>query len=133
MLGRVTLDQLQILIAVADYGSFSAAARRVHRVQSAVSQSIQSLEDALQLQLFDRSQKLPRLTDAGQAILSDARRVVGNTDALRARVRTVEDVFDPRHGRFLYKRAIEAMEPGDRRGVQLDQASLHRLLAEMAS
>ena len=94
MLGRVTLDQLQILIAVADYGSFSAAARRVHRVQSAVSQSIQSLEDALQLQLFDRSQKLPRLTDAGQAILSDARRVVGNTDALRARARSLSSTAE---------------------------------------
>ena len=40
MLSRVTLDQLQILIAVADTGNFSAAARKINRVQSAVSQSI---------------------------------------------------------------------------------------------
>ena len=63
MLSRVTLDQLQILIAVADTGNFSAAARKVNRVQSAVSQSIQSLEDGLELKLFDRSSKVPRLTE----------------------------------------------------------------------
>ena len=51
MLSRVTLDQLQMLIAVADAGNFSAAARKLNRVQSAVSQSIQSLEEALELSL----------------------------------------------------------------------------------
>jgi DNA-binding transcriptional LysR family regulator len=44
MLDPLTLDQLRILIAVAETGSFSAAARRLGRVQSAVSQSIQWLE-----------------------------------------------------------------------------------------
>ena len=68
MLNRVTIDQLHMLAAVAECGSFSAAARKLNRVQSAVSQSIQSLEDALEVKLFDRSHKLPRLTDAGEAI-----------------------------------------------------------------
>ena len=85
MLNRVTIDQLHMLAAVAECGSFSAAARKLNRVQSAVSQSIQSLEDALEVKLFDRSHKLPRLTDAGEAILIDARRVIGGVDALRAR------------------------------------------------
>ena len=54
MLDPLTLDQLRVLVAVADTGSFSAAARRLQRVQSAVSQSIQTLESTLRLTLFDR-------------------------------------------------------------------------------
>jgi DNA-binding transcriptional LysR family regulator len=95
MLSRVTLDQLQMLIAVADTGNFSAAARKVNRVQSAVSQSIQSLEDALELKLFDRSSKLPRLTEAGEAIVQDARRIVSSADALRARAKNMATVAEP--------------------------------------
>jgi DNA-binding transcriptional LysR family regulator len=95
MLSRVTLDQLQMLIAVADAGNFSAAARKLNRVQSAVSQSIQSLEEALELSLFDRSSKLPRLTDAGKAIVQDARRIVSGTDALRTRAKNMASVAEP--------------------------------------
>src|ERR1700733_11847290 len=95
MLSRMTLDQLQMLIAVADAGNFSAAARKVNRVQSAVSQSIQSLEDALELELFNRSSKLPRLTDAGKAIVQDARRIISSTDALRARAKNMASVAEP--------------------------------------
>jgi DNA-binding transcriptional LysR family regulator len=95
MLSRVTLDQLQMLIAVADNGNFSAAARKLNRVQSAVSQSIQSLEEALELSLFDRSSKLPRLTDAGKAIVQDARRIVSGTDALRTRAKNMASVAEP--------------------------------------
>jgi DNA-binding transcriptional LysR family regulator len=95
MLSRMTLDQLQMLIAVADTGNFSAAARKVNRVQSAVSQSIQSLEDALDLKLFDRSSKLPLLTDAGKAIVQDARRIISSTDALRSRAKNMASVAEP--------------------------------------
>lgn len=95
MLSRVTLDQLQMFVAVAENGSFSGAARKLNRVQSAVSQAIQTLEDALEVQLFDRSQKLPRLTDAGASILIDARRVLGGADALRARAKSIATVAEP--------------------------------------
>ena len=63
MLDRLTLDQLRALIAVAETGSFSAAARRLGRVQSAVSQSIQSLEETLGIELFDREAKTPKLNE----------------------------------------------------------------------
>ncbi|WP_417722584.1 LysR family transcriptional regulator [Salipiger sp.] len=108
MAARITLDQLQTLIAVAECGSFSAAARRVNRVQSAVSQAIQSLEDALQVQLFDRSQKLPRLTDAGTAILGDARRILSRTDSLRARARSISEETEPE-----VRLAIEQVFPNE--------------------
>lgn len=95
MLNPVTLDQLHMLVTVAETGSFSAAARKLNRVQSAVSQAIQALETALDLQLFDRSQKMPRLTDAGVAIIADARRVLSGAEALRSRARSIATVAEP--------------------------------------
>lgn len=83
MIGEVTLDQLRVLMAVAEAGSFSAAARRLRRVQSAVSQAVANLERQLDVAVFDRSTRVPRLTEPGQAILAAARRVAGEVDALR--------------------------------------------------
>ena len=55
MLERVSFDQLRMFVASADEGSFSAAARRVRRTQSAVSEAILSLEAQLGVVLFDRA------------------------------------------------------------------------------
>ncbi len=91
MLDSLTLDQMRILTAVADAGSFSAAARRLGRVQSAVSQSIQTLESALEIPLFDRSARTPRLTDAGEAIVKESRAVLRRVQAMRAMASSVSD------------------------------------------
>jgi DNA-binding transcriptional LysR family regulator len=71
MLEKVTIEQLRTLRAVAEEGSFSAAARKLGRVQAAVSQSIDRLEAQLGLRLFDRSGRVPRLTHHGEAIVVD--------------------------------------------------------------
>jgi len=83
MLDTVTLDQLRVFIAAADEGNFSAAARKLRRVQSAVSQAIGNLEAQLGVALWDRSTKIPTLTAEGRSMLIAARRVVGEADALR--------------------------------------------------
>ena len=85
MIDSLTLDQMRVLVAVADAGSFSAAARKLGRVQSAISQSIQTLETTLGLALFDRSGKTPQLTDAGKALVGDARALIAGARAIRAR------------------------------------------------
>ena len=95
MLEAVTLDQLRMLIAIADAGSFSAAARRLKRAQSAVSHGIGQLEAALELQLFDRAARKPRLTEAGQTVLADARSVVARAAELRARARSIAEDMEP--------------------------------------
>jgi DNA-binding transcriptional LysR family regulator len=84
-IGTPSLDQLHVLAAVAEAGSFSAAARALNRTQSVVSYTIAHLEDQLGLQLFDRGQRRPVLTEAGTAILADARRVAATVRELRAR------------------------------------------------
>lgn len=83
--GTPTLDQLRVLAAVCDSGSFSAAARILNRAQSAVSYAIANLEAQLGLELFERGHRRPVLTDAGAAVLADARRVARIVDELRAR------------------------------------------------
>src|SRR6266436_1105541 len=87
MLEGVSLDQLRTFITAADEGSFSAAARKLNRVQSAVSGWIGSLEQQVGVALFDRSGRFPKLTPAGVTLLVDARAVVTGVDALKARAR----------------------------------------------
>ncbi|MDA8248600.1 MAG: LysR family transcriptional regulator, partial [Rhodospirillales bacterium] len=83
--GTPTLDQLRVLLAVAEAGSFSGAARRLNRAQSVVSYGIANLEAQLGLTLFERGHRRPVLTEAGRAVLADARRIAGIIDELRAR------------------------------------------------
>ncbi len=84
MLDPVTLDQLRVLATVVDEGSFSAAARKLERVQSAVSTAMANLEEQLRVPLWDRSQRRATLTREGQAVLGVARRVLAEVDALRS-------------------------------------------------
>jgi DNA-binding transcriptional LysR family regulator len=83
VLETFTLDQLRALIVVIEEGSFSAAARKLHRVQSAISTSMANLETQLGVPLWDRSTKVARLTDQGQAVLAAARKVCTEVDGLR--------------------------------------------------
>jgi DNA-binding transcriptional LysR family regulator len=96
MLERVTLDQLTFFIAVVESGSFSAAARRLGRVQSAVSQAIKALESELDVTLFDRARRDPTLTDAGTLLLVNARRVLEEVEVLRSRARDIAGGLEPR-------------------------------------
>lgn len=95
MLDRLTLDQLRVLIAVAEAGSFSGAARRLGRVQSAVSQAVATLEDILNTPLFDRAGKTPKLNEAGRVILADARRLIRAAETLRARADSIATDVEP--------------------------------------
>ncbi len=83
MLDPITLDQLRALVTVVEEGSFSAAARKLGRVQSAISTSMANLESQLEVQIWDRSTKVARLTDQGRAVLGAARRVLAEVDGLR--------------------------------------------------
>jgi DNA-binding transcriptional LysR family regulator len=81
-----TLDQLQVLVAVADTGSFSAAGRKLNRAQSVISYTVANLEAQLGLKLFERDgTREPALTTEGKAMLADTRRMVGVLNDIRAR------------------------------------------------
>ncbi len=78
MIGSLTLDQLRVLVTIADTGSFSAAGRKLGRVQSAISQAIATLEDLQGVSLFDRSGHRPSLTDTGRVLVDHARLVLAS-------------------------------------------------------
>lgn len=86
MQANLTLDQLQVFLAVAEAGSFSAAARKLGRAQSVISYAIANLEAQLQLKLFTRDgTREPVLSAAGAAMLPDARRMIGVLQDMRSR------------------------------------------------
>src|SRR5580698_8278233 len=89
MLDGVSLDQLRAFIAAVDEGSFSAGARRLHRAQSAVSELVSNLEAQIGVQLFDRTERYPKLTQAGVLLVADARSVIANVDVLKARAKGI--------------------------------------------
>ena len=95
MFDGVTLDQLRIFIAAADEGSFSAASRRLRRTQSMVSQTLANLEVQLGVKLFDRSARMPVLTEQGRALLVEARAVAGDVDLLKARAKRLAGGLEP--------------------------------------
>jgi DNA-binding transcriptional LysR family regulator len=84
----LSFDQLQVLLTVAETGSFAAAARRLNRATSAISYAIDTLEHQLGVALFDRGgTRKPKLTPAGEAVVAEARLITHDVDRLRARVR----------------------------------------------
>lgn len=92
MLPNPTLDQLQVFLTVAETGSFSAASRALNRAQSVVSYTIANLEAQLEMPLFARSgARQPKLTEAGKAMLEDARRILGDLQVMRARVKSLKE------------------------------------------
>jgi DNA-binding transcriptional LysR family regulator len=78
----LSLDHLQVLVAVADAGSISAAARKLRRAQSSVSYAIAMLEQKLDVVLLDRDGYRARFTPQGEAILGEARGLLAGVDRL---------------------------------------------------
>ena len=74
------LTQLEFFLKVVEEGSFSKAAVRVYRTQPAVSIAIRRLEEEIGAPVFDRSQKTPTLTDAGELVYDYARRILALRD-----------------------------------------------------
>lgn len=92
---NLTLDQLEALVGVANAGGFTAAGKRLNRVQSSVSQLVAAAEDTLGLVVFDRSTRPPTVTPAGQALLADAREVLAGVQTLSRRARSLIDGLEP--------------------------------------
>ena len=84
------IRQLEHLIAVAETGSFSRAAERLHLTQSALSRSIQSLEEELGGRLIDRVGKRNEATPLGQHVVARARQLVLEASDLRRSAELVQ-------------------------------------------
>lgn len=90
-----TLDQLLVLEAIAETGSFAGAARQLGRVPSAVSHTVARLEEALGVELFDRSGHRARLSAAGHRIREGAAEVLAAARRLDQLAHGLQDGWEP--------------------------------------
>lgn len=84
------LRQVQLFLAAAEEGSITAAARRMHLTQPALSRQIKALEEELGVALFDRRPGRISLTRAGEALLVDAEQVLTAAGHLLGRARELQ-------------------------------------------
>jgi LysR family transcriptional regulator, cyn operon transcriptional activator len=89
------LRPINYFLAVAEQGSFTRAAAVLHVSQPALSQQIKQLEESLGTQLFDRSGRVTRLTDAGEVYFRYARRALQDLEEGK---RAIHDVGDLSRG-----------------------------------
>jgi len=92
---NVSLRQLRAFQEVARNATFAAAARQLHITQSALSESIRQLEEAVGVRLFDRTTRTVGLTSAGTAFLRDVHQAL---DALEQGMRHMDDLASLRGG-----------------------------------
>lgn len=86
------LRHLRYLLAVADHGGFTRAAEALHVSQPTLSQQIRQLEESLGVSLFDRTSRTVKPTDAGEAYIECARRVLVELEAGRRALHDVKDL-----------------------------------------
>jgi DNA-binding transcriptional LysR family regulator len=94
--GGVQFQQLQYFVAVAEARHFTRAAELVHVAQPSLSQQIKALERELGADLFQRARGNITLTDAGEALLPLARRILADADTAR---HEVQELVQLRRGR----------------------------------
>jgi DNA-binding transcriptional LysR family regulator len=91
------IRQLKAFLAIAEAKTFTAGARRVNVTQAAISMQIRQLEDEVGLQLFTRTPRRVILTEAGEHLLSRARRILREHDSAIAEIAELGGV---EHGRL---------------------------------
>ncbi|QGV77397.1 LysR family transcriptional regulator [Streptomyces ficellus] len=134
-------QQLQYFVAVAETRHFTRAAERVHVSQPSLSQQIRALEKELGAELFSRARGNIALTDAGEALLPLARRILADTDTAR---HEVQELAQLRRGRVRLGatpslctgllpdvlRAFHDLHPGIQ--LLIEESGSHDLVRELA-
>lgn len=108
MANTLDLDGLRALDAIDKKGSFAAAAESLHKVPSALTYTIQKLEQEFGTPLFDRSKQRAKLTAAGRLVLEQGREILQSTQRLADAVAALESGWE----RELRIARDTAMPPG---------------------
>lgn len=93
---NITIRQILAFLQVADLGSFTRAAEKLHTMQPALSQQVRDLEAELGIRLFDRTTRRVELTDGGAEFRSIAAKVI---EDLEAAARNAHDLAERKRGR----------------------------------
>lgn len=90
----ITAESLQVVVMVAKYKSFAAAAKHLFRVPTAVSYNVRKLEQSLGVPLFERRDGSLLLTEAGQFVLGRAELILGELEDLRVAASRIAAGFE---------------------------------------
>lgn len=93
----VTLRQIQAFLAVAELGTFTKAAERLHMAQPALSQLVRELEHELGIRLFDRTTRRVELTEGGREFQGASAKIVHDLDLA---IQNANDLAERRRGRI---------------------------------
>ena len=94
----LTSRQLQTVVALAEYGSFIAAAALLKTSQPAVTRTVKHVEEVLGIKLFDRSTRSVQITAAGREFVGVAGRMLND---LRITIRSMRELSDQRRGQVI--------------------------------
>jgi DNA-binding transcriptional LysR family regulator len=92
---NITVEHLRVLAAIAEHGSFTAAARGLRRTQGAISHSVATLEEQLDLKLFERTARRPVMTEQGHAILREGAAVLERLAELHGLAAVLSQGLEP--------------------------------------
>ncbi len=120
------IRQLRAFVAIADTGTFTAAAQQVHVTQAAISMQIRQLETELGAKLFVRAPRRVVLTEAGEQLLQRARHILRDHDAA---VDEVAELAGTQRGRL---RIGSASPRHTHRAAQPGPTGGHRVAASPA-
>jgi DNA-binding transcriptional LysR family regulator len=104
-LPELTSRQLQTVVALAEYGSFIAAAALLKTSQPAVTRTIKHVEEVLGIKLFDRSTRSVQITAAGREFVGVAGRMLND---LRITLRSMRELSDQRRGQVIISSIMSA-------------------------
>lgn len=102
----ITIEVLETLDAIERRGSFAKAAEELNKATSAVSYTVQKLEEQLDITLFQREGRRSVLTPAGKVVLAEGREILKSTSRLADKAREVATGWEPR-----IAIAVESLQP----------------------
>lgn len=92
---KISLDALTVLDEIDNAGSFSGAAKALHRVPTSITYAVRKLEDELNIEIFDRSGYRAELTEAGKELLREGRNILRAAQELEDRSRQIANGWEP--------------------------------------
>lgn len=92
----VTLEALEVIDAIERRGSFARAAEELNKATSAISYTVQRLEEQLDISLFQRQGRRSVLTPAGKLVLEEGRKILNASHHLALRAKEVATGWEPR-------------------------------------
>ena len=92
----ITIDALRVIDAIDRKKSFAAAANELYRVPSAISYTVQKLEEDLGVEIFNRSGHRATLTPAGRFLLEQGREILRAAESLSQTTRQIANGWEPK-------------------------------------